>query len=176
MLYDDEASLPEGRGAHVDMRALVYADCARPLLLTSAEVTLVDSYFTLRNKAGKRCHRRWPVLQALLRSAEAAATCQILRLVLQRPQIEATEGSEQGLKDDLMEALCESGAKRIKLDYELRDSVGHGRYLMSIHGGLQFDQGFEESKGKQNHIHWLSKPELDPLLNRFARPTSLASR
>lgn len=176
VLYDDEAGLPEGRGAHVEMRAQVYTECVQPLLLASAEVTLVDSYFTLRSKAGKRCPRRWPVLQALLRAAEVAGTCQILRLVLERAQIEATEGTEEELEGDLEQALGESGVCHVELVYEVRESVGHGRYLLSIHGGLQFDRGFEESKGGLNHIHWLSKPELEPLLERFSPPTSRTLR
>ena len=176
VLYDEEASLPEGRGAHVEMRAPLYADCVRPLLAASAEVFLVDPYFTLRTKVGKCCARRWPVLQALLRAAESAGTCEVLRLVLDRHQIDDTHGSEHALVDDLESALAESGARRVSLEYDLRDSVGHGRYLFSIHGGLQFDQGFEEQRGQRNHIHWLSRPELDPLLDRYGRSTSRVMR
>jgi hypothetical protein len=174
VLYEDGASLPEGRGAHVTMRASTYAECARPLFLASAEVMLVDPYFTLRTKAGSRCRRRWPVMVAFLRAAEASGTCQSLRLVLERAQIDATERSETVLEADLESALIESGTQRIGLEYEVRETVGHGRYLLSIQGGLQFDQGFEEEASKKNHVHWLSRPELEPLLDRFAPPTVLS--
>lgn len=176
VLFEDDHALPSGQGAHVPMKAAGYADLARPLFLTSAEVILVDPYFTSRDNQGRRCSRRWPVLQALLKAAEAANTCQCLRLVLERRQIEITAGSEARLEEDLLHALTAASTSRLELEYELRDSVGHGRYLISIHGGLQFDRGFEEQSGGENHVHWLSMPELEPLLQRFARKTTLAMR
>jgi hypothetical protein len=176
VLYEDGAGLQPGQGAHVPMQASQYADIARPLLLASAEVILVDSYFTTREKSGRLCRRRWPVLLALLRAAQKSATCQSVRLVLERAQIEATAGSEPALKADLSSALAEADARGVALSCEIRESVGHGRYLLSIHGGLQFDQGFEESKGARNHVHWLSEPELRPLLTLFAPPTALGNR
>jgi hypothetical protein len=57
--------------------------------------------------------------------------------------------------------------------YEVRESVGHGRYLLSIHGGLQFDRGFDRDRvslGKgetQDKIGWkpfngIQRVELPP--------------
>jgi hypothetical protein len=62
------------------------------------------------------------------------------------------------------------------VEFEVRHDVGHGRYLLSIHGGLQFDQGFEEGNKAPNHVHWLSTPELEPLLKRFLPSTVLGPR
>lgn len=176
VLYEDGGGLLQAQGAHVPMKAASYLGCVQPLFQASAEVTLIDSYFTLRNKGGQRCHRRWPVLQMLLKAAEQSVTCQTLRLVLERGQIEVTEGTEDRLEQDLEAAVSEARVGRVDVEYEARDSVGHGRYLISIHGGLQFDQGFEESRTGDNHVHWLSTPELDPLLRRFGRKTNLAVR
>lgn len=176
VLYEDGGGLHQAQGAHVPMKAASYQDCARPLFNASAEVTLIDSYFTLRNKGGRQCHRRWPVMQTILKEAEASGTCQTLRLVLERAQIEATEGTEDQLEQDLEAAIAEARVERVGVEYEVRDSVGHGRYLISIHGGLQFDQGFEESQTGNNHVHWLSTPELEPLLRRFGHKTNLAAR
>lgn len=173
VLYDDTHALPPGQGAHVPMSAARYAELARPLFLASAEVILVDPYFSLHDKQGRRCQRRWPVLQSLLTAADAVGTCQCLRLVLERKQILATAGSEARLEDALAEALTKASISRLELDYEVREEVDHGRYLFSIHGGLQFDRGFEQRSNAQNHIHWMTRPELQPLLDRFARRTNL---
>jgi hypothetical protein len=45
--------------------------------------------------------------------------------------------------------------------------VNHGRYFFSLKGGLQFDNGFELNSTNHNHVHWLSKNELDPLLDKY---------
>ena len=175
VLYDDECELSEGRGAHVPMQAARYVECVRPLFLASAEIFVVDRFFTLRTEFGKPDRRRWPVLLAFLRLAESARNCEVVRLILERGRVEKTESSHDVLEHDIEVALEESGTKRISVEYEIRESVGHGRYVFSLHGGLQFDQGFEESRAASNHIHWLSKPELDPLLDRFGRSTLVAA-
>jgi len=176
VLYEDGLGLPPGQGGHIPMQAPRYADAVRPLLMASAEVILVDPFFSTREKSGRQCRNRWPVLLALLRAAESSVTCQSFKLILVRRQVETTAGSDTSLKSDLAQATAEVGLTRVAVGLEIRESVGHGRYLISIHGGLQFDQGFEERKGLQNHVHWLSAPELDPLLAQFSPPTSLAYR
>lgn len=176
VLYEDDHALPPGLGAHLPMQAAQYVECVRPLFLASAEVFLVDTYFTLRTRSGERDRGRLRVFVAFLKLAEEARTCEVLRLILARDRIDETEGSESRLEDDIGAALEQSGTKRIEVLYEIHDNVGHGRYIFSLHGGLQFDQGFEESRTKRNHVHWLSKPELDPLLERFGPRTSVAIR
>ena len=173
VLYDDAHALTPGIGAHVPMQAAAYADCVRPLLQASAEVTLVDAYFTLRDAYGQRCKRRWPVMLALLKAAEASGTCQSLRLIFERKQVEKTAGTEDVLARDLEAALSEAGVHRVGVEFLVVEDAGHGRYLLSIHGGLQFDQGFEEARKATNHVHWLSRPELEPLLLRFLPKTRL---
>lgn len=176
VLYEDDHALPVGAGAHLPMQAAQYVECVRPLFLASAEVFLVDTYFTLRTRSGEPDRQRWQVLVAFLKLAEEVGTCEVLRLILARDRIDETEGSESRLEDDIGTALEQSGTKRIEVLYEIRHDVGHGRYIFSLHGGLQFDQGFQEHRTKRNHVHWLSRPELNPLLDRFGRSTSLAVR
>lgn len=176
VLYDIDGSLPDGRGEHIQMLASQYAKCARPLLAFSAEVILVDRYFTLRDKAGERCSKRWPVMQALLKAAHDSEKCQSLRLVLDRARIVATEGDEDTLKKDIRAAVDGAGSWRVNVEYEIRDSLHHGRYLFSICGGLQFDRGFEVDKTSKNHVHWLSEPELKDPVTWYAPPTRLNSR
>jgi hypothetical protein len=176
VLYDDECALPPGLGAHVPMKATAYAECVRPLFHASAEVFLVDPYFALRDRNGSVDRRRWPVLLALLTEAEKSSDFQTLRIVLEKKQIQQMHGDEKSLVSDLESSRITAGISRINLEYELRDDVGHGRYIFSLHGGLQFDQGFEERRESKNHVHWLSRPELEPLIQEFGRNTMLAAR
>ncbi len=101
VLYEDDHALPPGLGAHLPMQAARYAECVRPLFLASAEVFLVDAYFTLRTKVGQRDRRRWQVLLAFLKLAEETRTCEALRLILVRSRIDETEGSESRLVEDM---------------------------------------------------------------------------
>lgn len=177
VLYDEDQALPPGRGAHLPMQSGAYAACVRPLLLVSPEVTLVDPYFTTRDRNGQRCRRHWPVLTALLRAAQATRTCQTLRLLLSRGHVHETVGDDGRLEQDLDAALDEAAASRVGVTYELRDELGHGRYLLGLQGGLQFDRGFEVLRaGETNHVHWLSAPELGPLQQRFLPGTVLQRR
>lgn len=175
VLYGDDCELPDGRGDHVPMKAIEYAKCVAPLFHASAEVTLVDPYFTLEQEGGRHDMRRIPVLKALLQVANQSPSMESLRLILERRHIENKMVSTSRLQDRLQQLVAESGAGRITVSAKVveRDELGHGRYIFSIHGGLQFDQGFEEQKGARNHVHWLSEPELKPILDRFGVKTRL---
>ncbi|MEY4749068.1 MAG: hypothetical protein RIQ60_1282 [Pseudomonadota bacterium] len=175
VLYDEAKALPVGQGDHLPMKASAYAVCFAPLMVVSAEVTLVDPYFTLRDRNRQRCRWRWPVMQALLRTAEASRTCEKLRLVFERTQIDATAGSDAQLEADLGRACDEAQVSKVTIEFDVLDDVGHGRYLLSIHGGLQFDRGFEERNNEKNHVHWLTRPELEPLWRRFLPSTNLSA-
>lgn len=175
VLYGDEGDLPDGRGDHVPMKAMEYAKCVAPLLHASAEVTLVDPYFTLEQEGGRPDMRRIPVLKALLQVANQSPSMQSLRLILERRHIERTMGATSRLQERLQQLVKESGVGRVAVSVKVveKDEIGHGRYIFSIHGGLQFDQGFEEQKGARNHVHWLSEPELKPILDKFGVKTRL---
>lgn len=176
VLYDDDGALPAGVGEHVPMQAARYAKCALPLFAASSEVILVDKYFTLRDRFGERCRHRWPVMTELLKAAEASATCQSFRLVLNSSHIRETEGSDDALERDLHDVLNEAGIRRVVVKCDVGYLDEHGRYLLSIYGGLQFDHGFEEKSKSRNHVHWLSEPELTPLLKLYESSTVLGRR
>lgn len=169
VLYEAGKDWPSGVGAHVPMQASSYARCAAPLFELSAEVIMVDRFFRLRSDSGHWDQRRRRVLEALLQLAAQNTNFQCLRLVLERPSIGTTSSIERALENDLEVLLGGVRANHFTVEYELRDSVGHGRYLFSIHGGLQFDHGFDEDSRKTNHVHWLALPELEPLLKLYAR-------
>ncbi len=169
VLYEVGKDWPSGVGAHVPMQAAAYARSAAPLFELSAEVIMVDRFFRLRTDSGQWDQRRRRVLEAFLQLAAKNTNFQCLRLVLERPATGATASVEQTLENDLEVLLGGVRANHFSVEYELRDSVGHGRYLFSIHGGLQFDHGFDEDTRKTNHVHWLALPELEPLLKLYGR-------
>ena len=169
VLYEDEKDWRSGVGAHVPMQASAYAYCAAPLFELAAEVTMVDRFFRLRTDSGQKDHRRRRVLEAFLHLAAASRDFQCLRIVLERSRTAGTDSSERVLQEDIEVLLEGERANHFAVEYELRDDVGHGRYLLSIHGGLQFDHGFDEDGRKTNHVHWLGLSELDPLLDIYGR-------
>jgi hypothetical protein len=169
VLYEAGKDWPSGVGAHVPMQAAAYARSAAPLFELSAEVIMVDRFFRLRTDSGQWDQRRRRVLEAFLQLAAKNTNFQCLRLVMERPSTGNASNIERSLTNDREVLLSGVRANHVDLEFELRDSVGHGRYLFSIHGGLQFDHGFDEDTRKTNHIHWLALPELEPLLKLYGR-------
>ena len=167
VLYEDHHAWPDGRGDHVSMKAVSYARLAEPLFELSPEVFLVDAYFALRSPTGTPHSRQRRVLQALLKEASKSPICQSIRLILKKSTIGESATNEAALEQDLDKLIFVLDKKEINLEYQILDDVGHGRYLFSIHGGLQFDHGFDEHEANKNHVHWLSEPELSPLLVKF---------
>ncbi|WP_152682678.1 hypothetical protein [Caenimonas sp. SL110] len=170
-------SLPDSRADHIPRTAGAYAKAARPLFFTSPVVCLVDPYFRLRHRdrQGTRWtadRRRSDVLRALLQNATESKRFERFRLTVSR---------KVGLEDD------ESGTELIAAAYSIAEEAGllhidfefdviediaprhdHPRYLLGTRSGLQFDYGFDTSTdGKLNHVHWMSRAELDPLLKVF---------
>ncbi len=177
ILYEEQ-DLPAGQGSHIPMRSDAYVRCVIPMMAASAEITLIDPYFRLRLDDGSKDHWRWPVLAGLLRATKDSR-CESFRIILHRQRIEVAKDSAKSFLLDVEEIKRDEGVSGLRLGVEFweKDAVGHGRYIFSILGGLQFDQGFEEGKkNKTNHVHWLSRPELDPILKRCAPRTELGCR
>lgn len=119
VLYEDGRELPDGRGDHVPMRASDYAKCVAPLFWVSAEVTLVDPYFTVQQETGRPDSRRIPVLKSFLELAARTPTMERLRLVLERRQIERTVGSLSVLTQLLEKIKNETAASHISISAEV---------------------------------------------------------
>lgn len=167
VLYEPGKEWPSGIGAHIPMNAAEYARYASPLFELSAEVSLVDRFFRLRTETGHWDHRRKRVLESFLKLAESFPKLQSFRLVLELPKNVNQDKFVDTLEEDLDELLSNVNADHFKVDCALMESVGHGRYLLSSSGGLQFDHGFDEDSRKLNHVHWLAMPELEPLLKVY---------
>lgn len=157
--------LLDGRGGHICMKADVYAKCVAPLFSVSEEVTLVDPYFYLAN----RDYGRSKILRALLELAKQTAVRSV-RLICEEKHIADTMScfTESDFLRKVDEAVDASSLAKLSVRLLDKAAIGHGRYIFSCHGGLQFDHGFEEREQKRNHVHWLSDKELHPIQERFA--------
>ena len=167
LLYEVDKDWPSGVGEHVAMLASDYARCASPLFELSAEITLVDRFFKLRTESGEKDRRRRNVLQAFFNLASANTHFQCLRLVVELPKNAIKTRYENDLERDIGDLLDGSAASHFSVEFDVRENIGHGRYLYSIHGGLHFDHGFDEKPGQKNHVHWLSNDEFLPLIEKY---------
>jgi hypothetical protein len=152
---------PSGsRGAFIEMTPESYAITCAPLFECSSEVHVSDRFFQLRNQSGNMNRKRWSVLRALVEKAAQSAKCRRLFLHFELPHEISTKSFETRVEEDLEEIANEFS---FDFSYDIRETMHHGRYIFSIHGGLQFDHGFEIAYGQKNHVHWLSSSELDHL-------------
>jgi len=167
LLWDDDQSIPDGRGAHLPMTVESYRKAAKPLFLQSTEVHLIDSYFSLRRDGGEKDFRRWKVLSGFFEEAKNSGRCTQFCMHVNGAKF-PTDSSINTLVLDLEQIRDEVNYPELELSYTVEEDKLHGRYLFSIKGGLQFDYGFDtdtRNLDKRNHIHWLSATELEPLLN-----------
>lgn len=173
----DPGGFLDASGAHVPRTADAYARVARPLLQTSPKVVLVDPYFKLRYwderhrqfRSEKRFQRSF---EALLREADRWGRVEIFKLAVS-PR-EAWYGDPDGklFHRELNFLAQEWGVSGIKLEVQKLDpaisSDRHPRYLLGMERGLHFDWGFDTGDAAStNHVEWISKSALQPLLKRF---------
>lgn len=173
----DPAAFPSASGAHVQRTPVAYVKAARPLLQTSPKVVLIDPYFKLRyydERAGafRPATRFRKSLEALLREATRWNRVEVFKLAVS-PR-EAFDGDPDGVifSEQLSDLAAESGADAIELEIQSLDpnvaTDRHPRYLLGMERGLHFDWGFDtEDATSTNHVEWISKSALQPLLKRF---------
>ena len=156
------------RGAHINMTTDAYQKAVRPLLQRSTEVHLADPFFHLRNPEDGKIHKgRETVLRQFFIEAENSNRCEIFKIHFKRNKYVSESMQDQQIEDDLTELSVQVGVKKLDIQYTVSENFSHGRYIFSIKGGLQFDHGFEPIRDKTNHVHWLSRTELEPILNRY---------
>jgi hypothetical protein len=159
-LWGEDDDPGASRGAFIEMTPESYANACAPLFECSSEVHVSDRFFQLRNELGVMNRKRWSVLRALVRQAITSTKCRLLVFHFEKPPSVSIKDFERRLEDDLEDIANEFS---FDFTYDIRDAMHHGRYIFSIHGGLQFDHGFEITYGQKNHVHWLSSPELHHL-------------
>lgn len=162
-VLSDLDSFPDASGALIDRSADAYVNAARPILMLSRKVVLVDPYVSLK-------YRSWR--KVLL---------QFMQEAVKWRQVEAFEiyysPEKSGQNLDSQRANFESVSKEaeaigiaIRVHSLDHNELGkqHARYLLGKENGLHFDHGFDignyESK---NHVTWVGQPVLKALLDRF---------
>lgn len=165
LLFDEKYDPTLSIGDHIPTTVRAYCDAIAPLLLKSTEVHLADQYFMLWNQSG-RDPRKWEILRGIFHQAQQSDRCEKICLHLCATSV--TPQLEVKLVEYLKNIKEDSGFKELKVAYRIHREMSHGRYIFSIKGGLQFDHGFEVNRhSKKNHVHWLSKRELDPLFETY---------
>jgi len=159
-LWGEDDDPGSSRGAFIEMTPESYANACAPLFECSSEVHVSDRFFQLRNQSGLMNRKRWSVLRALVGKAAQSSNCRELVLHFELPPAVSVKNFEMKMEEDLEEIANEFS---FDFSYDIRDAMHHGRYIFSIHGGLQFDHGFEITYGQKNHVHWLSSSELNHL-------------
>ena len=155
--HDDPGA---SRGAFIKMTPESYANACAPLFECSSEVHVSDRFFQLRNQSGVMNRKRWSVLRALVEKAAQTPKCREFVLHFESLPAISMKTFEMKIVEDLAEIANEFS---FDFSYDIRDAMHHGRYIFSVHGGLQFDHGFEVAYGQRNHVHWLSSSELNHL-------------
>lgn len=164
LLWDENNSLVDGRGEHIPMTIESYRWVSRPLFQISSEVHLIDPYFELRKENADRHYRKWKVLAGFFEEAKLSNRCESFCIHLSGKKF-ATKSLVDSFVKDIETIREEVNFSPLNLSYFVEDDISHGRYLFSIKGGLQFDNGFDTDPRKKNHVHWLSPRELAPLLD-----------
>lgn len=162
-LLDEPQPLPPSRGALIPMTARAYANAARPLLMTSPKVILVDKFFHPDNDWDLR--RR--ILVELLRTAQTGAKVRYFEVrnglqgaALSRCKVELDACNHDAGTTSRVEI---SVLPIVGTDASGAGITRHARYLLGNHSGLRFDHGFVESRSSRdkpglNDVHWLDAP------------------
>lgn len=173
----DPDGFPDASEGHIPRTADAYAKAARPLLQTSPKIVLVDPYFKLRyfdepSRQFRPCNRYRKPLEALLREAVKWGRVEIFRVEISEKEAlkDDSDGDIFGAQLEALAVACDAGS--IELQWDLLDADvsldRHARYLLGMQRGLHFDWGFDTGDASTtNHIAWIGKSALQPLLKRF---------
>jgi len=176
VLIDHEA-LPDCRGGHIRRTPTAYADVARPLMQISNKVVLIDPYFRFHEERPKgsgnfrRIDRYANSLKALIQVANVERKVAVFKLMVSRKS--ATLLGEAQFVEDyraISSDICGATGLQVEHDF-LDDRLGqHARYLLGNDCGLHFDYGFDSESDKKEssqHVEWIGRAALMPLLVRF---------
>lgn len=176
VLIDHEA-LPDCRGGHIRRKAIAYADVARPLMQISRKVVLVDPYFCfheLHKVSGnvRRTERYSNSLKALIQVANAERKVAIFKLMVSRERA-TLAGEAQFITDygAIRSDVCSAADIQVEHGFLYERLGQHARYLLGNDCGLHFDHGFDtpikKNDDSSQHVEWIGRAALTPLLDRF---------
>jgi hypothetical protein len=172
-VLSDPNAFPDASGALVDRTPDAYVAAARPILMVSRKVVLVDPFFTLKFQSDFRGgwvpDRRRKVLVQFMLEAVKWRQVEAFEIFYSPSKtgrsIDAQRLDFQGIVDEI-------GASRISVDVHSLDrneaDKQHGRYLLGLRNGLHFDHGFDIAcDASKNHVEWVSSGVLRTLLDKF---------
>ena len=167
-LWEDDLE-NNSRGAHIPMTTDAYKRAVRPLFQNSTEIHLVDPFFQLRGESGGMHKGRVSVLREFLIEADSSDRCEIFKIHFNRDDKSFPKKTDQEsrIENDLNNIFEQIKLDKLSIEYDIQNEMAHGRYIFSIKGGLHFDHGFIPISDKKNHVHWLTKAELEPLFRRY---------
>lgn len=174
VLIDPEA-FPDCRGAHIPRTPAAYVEVCRPLFQISPKVVLVDPHFHLCYRWGesgetRRADRYVKPFKALIQAAQAERV-EVFRLMVSPSKALIDEDDGERFEADLSAMLKESGVASVAIEYGLLDEEHpldkHPRYLLGNECGLRFDWGFDVKERSTQHVEWVGRSALTPLLERF---------
>lgn len=165
-----EVDFPPTAEERVAGTASEYARISKILLLLSPEIALIDPYLNPKKRA---CAA---VLGALF-DLIARGKCQKVMLWARAADV-LSAGNADAVKAELKEALRRLAVtanfkpgreiEMILVEDESRQTKLHGRYLLSIKGGVRLDQGFQQLPiGRQVDVGPIGKVIHNELLDIF---------
>ena len=175
LLIEDEYDPSLSRGAHISADLQSYMHVMKPLLMKSSEIHFVDKFFfPLQNNSLKQ-----KFIRALFIELKKSNRCERIYFHLSYQIFSPNKVFDSRLEDDFIfyinELRKESDFLKLGISYYLHEKMTHGRYFFSIKGGLQFDNGIMFKQNYENHIHWLGRNELEPLLDIYMENISFKS-
>lgn len=164
----DNLDLPPIADEIIPARADQYERVCRMILKISEELILIDPYMNLAD------NRVTSVIEALLRSAARGRAK--YALLWARAKLVAAHNQDQideirgKMKDILKSSAVRTGFKlRYKLvdDDRSKDRL-HGRYLVSIKGGVKLEQGFQTlTEGRGVEVSPIGQATHEDLVRKF---------
>jgi len=166
----DELDLPPTAEERIDGTASEYARISKILLAISPEIAFVDPYLNPLKRAYS------DVLQPLFSQASRGKSQKIS--LWARASLVIGSAHQPTVASDLIDALQQvarsaaiKAGKEIQMilvDDDACQSKMHGRYLLSIKGGIRLDQGFQRlPQGRQVDVAPVGKATHDALLDIF---------
>lgn len=169
----DPNAFRDSRSGLIPRTANAYAEVARPILLRSRKVVLIDPYLTFRCKpvgsSGWRDDRRRNVVKTMLKIAHQGKFLECFEIFyVPENNVEGAEFLDEDLNalaDEIGFTNLQVAARPIRKEANTKQ---HARYLLGLKSGLHFDHGFDTNEdGSTNHVEWMSSSVLVPLLDKF---------
>lgn len=172
-VLNDPNAFRDSRGGLIPRTAAAYSQVARPILLRSRKVVLVDPYFTFRffpNHSSRwQFDRRRNVVKEMLKVAQLGKFVECFEIFyVPENNVYGSEHLQDDLKvlvNELEFANIQIACKPVKKESSTKQ---HARYLLGLRSGLHFDHGFDTADDdSKNHVEWMGNAVLEPLLTKF---------